>query len=342
MRFVVNIASIQILRACAAWVVVIHHVHQVFFNFDVSSFVGWLAATKGAVGVDVFFVISGFVMVVSTHKKNMSPRDFLRKRLSRIVPIYWISTAIAFFLLYMFPGFNGGKNIIDIKYAVSSLLFLSSFFEGGFFPILPVGWSLNFEMFFYLLFSLSIFLERLLSKFGFLVSQLFFLWVGIITIRLYPEGAPGSEFFRNSLMLLFLLGATLAGLNARNWLPKNKFLGYGLVALGLAMICWSPSRGLLGWGIGAGLIVWGGLCFDRELAGKSFLMDWGDRSYSTYLVHLLILWPGYQIYLNFGGGGEVFQWLVIFFCLVLIGLASWQSFEQLERRLTKWAYEKMS
>ena len=60
------LVSVQALRALAAWVVVFHHVMQVFFDFQADSFVGRLFAERGAVGVDIFFVISGLVIYLST------------------------------------------------------------------------------------------------------------------------------------------------------------------------------------------------------------------------------------------------------------------------------------
>src|SRR4051812_48653741 len=83
-----RLASLQILRAGAAWLVVFHHFSQLFFNFECSNALACFVAHRGNVGVDVFFVISGVVMVLTTHRRDMTPRAFASKRVARIVPAY--------------------------------------------------------------------------------------------------------------------------------------------------------------------------------------------------------------------------------------------------------------
>jgi peptidoglycan/LPS O-acetylase OafA/YrhL len=65
--------SLQALRAFAAWVVVCHHFMQIFFDFHASGPIGQLLADRGAVGVDIFFVISGLVIYLSTRDKDIAP-----------------------------------------------------------------------------------------------------------------------------------------------------------------------------------------------------------------------------------------------------------------------------
>src|SRR4051812_43222045 len=84
------LASVQMLRALAAWMVVGHHVQQTFYDFRSTSLVGWLFTARGSAGVEIFFAISGFVMVLSTHGRPISGAQFLLRRLARIVPSYWI------------------------------------------------------------------------------------------------------------------------------------------------------------------------------------------------------------------------------------------------------------
>ena len=78
--------SLQALRAFAAWVVVCHHFIQIFFDFKASGPVGQLLTDRGAVGVDIFFVISGLVIFLSTEGKSLPHGRFLHYRLNRIVP----------------------------------------------------------------------------------------------------------------------------------------------------------------------------------------------------------------------------------------------------------------
>lgn len=68
--------SVQALRALAAWTVVCHHFMQIFFDFEARGPIGQWFIDKGAVGVDVFFVISGLVIFLSTENKPLPPRVF--------------------------------------------------------------------------------------------------------------------------------------------------------------------------------------------------------------------------------------------------------------------------
>ncbi|RBH42304.1 acyltransferase, partial [Pseudomonas sp. MWU13-2860] len=86
--------SVQALRALAAWTVVCHHFMQIFFDFKARGPVGQFFIDKGAVGVDIFFVISGLVIFLSTEGKALPPARFLLYRLFRIVPAYWLYTLL--------------------------------------------------------------------------------------------------------------------------------------------------------------------------------------------------------------------------------------------------------
>src|SRR5690606_18760316 len=81
--------SLQALRALAAWVVVCHHFMQIFFDFHATDPIGQFLSDRGAVGVDIFFVISGLVIYLSSRDKNIAPQRFLLNRVLRIVPAYW-------------------------------------------------------------------------------------------------------------------------------------------------------------------------------------------------------------------------------------------------------------
>ena len=80
------LVSLQALRALAAWLVVFHHFMQVFFDFHADSLGGHLLSTRGQVGVDIFFVLSGFVIHLSTAGRPLRRSTFLWHRIARIVP----------------------------------------------------------------------------------------------------------------------------------------------------------------------------------------------------------------------------------------------------------------
>lgn len=144
-----TIYGIQYLRAVAALgVVVFHAAERTGHHFAI-----------GAAGVDVFFVISGFIMWVISERRPVSPLAFLRDRIQRIAPIYWLATAVMVIggLVGLFPNL-----VLSNAHVLSSLLFIPmrSPSSGEIWPVLVQGWTLNYEMFFYAVFALTLLLPR--------------------------------------------------------------------------------------------------------------------------------------------------------------------------------------
>ncbi|WP_440657858.1 acyltransferase family protein [Ensifer adhaerens] len=144
-----TIYGIQYLRAVAALgVVVFHAAERTGHHFAI-----------GAAGVDVFFVISGFIMWVISERRPVSPLAFLRDRIQRIAPIYWLATAVMVIggVVGLFPNL-----VLSNAHVLSSLLFIPmrSPSSGEIWPVLVQGWTLNYEMFFYAVFALTLLLPR--------------------------------------------------------------------------------------------------------------------------------------------------------------------------------------
>ncbi len=141
--------GIQYLRAAAAIAVVLFHAAE--------KTGGHFAI--GAAGVDVFFVISGFIMWVITARRPVAPLQFLSDRIVRIVPVYWLATMVmvAGALAGLFPNLQ-----LSVAHVAASLLFvpMHSPSSGEIWPVLVQGWTLNFEMFFYGVFALALLLPR--------------------------------------------------------------------------------------------------------------------------------------------------------------------------------------
>jgi exopolysaccharide production protein ExoZ len=132
-----KIGTVQLLRGAAATSTVCAHVYP---NFTVC-----------AAGVDIFFAISGFVIVISSERllgAKHAPLVFLRQRLIRIVPIYWLATMFALWML----------GSIHPATVAASLFFVPHIneYSATVLPVLSVGWTLNLEMFFYVLFALAL------------------------------------------------------------------------------------------------------------------------------------------------------------------------------------------
>src|ERR1043166_4813887 len=139
------LSSIQALRAFAAWLVVFHYYTA---TFPVTDPGWWRRALHGhgAMGVDIFFVISGLVMGLSVSDPVITPRVFIARRLGRIVPAYWLYTLVVALLILevpeMMPGWGASP-----AFLVKSLLFVPAINPGGggFYPVNTVGWTLRSE-----------------------------------------------------------------------------------------------------------------------------------------------------------------------------------------------------
>ena len=130
-----DIVSIQYLRALAALAVLVFHAaSKAGVDFSI-----------GQAGVDLFFLISGFLMVVITGD-HTSAKSFIIDRLIRIVPLYWIATLTLVVLSLI--GFAPNLSI-QPAYVIQSLLFIPVREPGGenIWPVLVPGWSLVFEIF---------------------------------------------------------------------------------------------------------------------------------------------------------------------------------------------------
>jgi exopolysaccharide production protein ExoZ len=242
----------------------------------------------GGAGVDVFFVISGFVMWATTSEEPIGSREFLRRRAVRIVPPYWALTLLAVGLASAWPEIFqdvrlGGAHL------VLSLLFIPHLDPANeAFPVLKPGWTLGYEAAFYLIFAAGLMIARRRRM----------LVVGVALAVLAFAGMfsnAWSVLLANFLMLEFLAGMLLAKV-WREGLLGTALQGWGLMAVAVAALAglqalhyddynWRP----LFWGIPAAILVTGALT--AETAGalpRVEPLKWlGDASYSIYLTHFL-------------------------------------------------------
>jgi exopolysaccharide production protein ExoZ len=276
--------SIQYLRAFAALGVVIYHVSPADHPIMV-----------GNAGVDIFFVISGFIMWNITAERPTSPSAFLKNRLIRIAPMYWLITALLVAGAVGFPKLFPNLKI-DIPYVVGSFLFVpmrppGSLETGPIWPVLVQGWTLSCEMFFYALFSMCLFLKP-----SWRLAGLSLALVGCVAAGLFYNGSNAIVLrLTEPIFLEFLAGVLLGVCVQRNLLPSRQW-GYWLAGLaiillfGLAMISVTQPR-LIAWGLPAIMLVAGALIL--EAAGGvphlRLLRLIGDSSYSLYLTHGLVL-----------------------------------------------------
>ncbi|MEJ0024610.1 MAG: acyltransferase [Rhizomicrobium sp.] len=146
--------SVQYLRAIAAFGVLAYHA-----SISLLDTVARIPLWIGLGGVDLFFVISGFIMAWTTYDEPLPPQEFFRRRLIRVVPLYFILTTVFFAMVRVFPSRSTSASVV--AYA-QSILFIPFYNDKVHLvsPVLGQGWTLNFEMFFYVIFAVALALPR--------------------------------------------------------------------------------------------------------------------------------------------------------------------------------------
>lgn len=286
--------GIQILRAAAAVAVVAHHTLEQSNGVQGRFSPDWMT-TAGAAGVDIFFVISGFIMLHVSFRPgraSIPPASFLVKRASRIYPIYWLCCLAM--LLASGAGFlrHHSWNVDDI---LASFVLLPS---GN--PLINVSWTLVYEMYFYLVFALMLcFKSMKIAVIGTILAIVSMEWVG----SLLPTGRVRS-FFVDPVALEFCLGLLLAGILMSQAERKRQrpvrilvcLVGICLVATAPLYVAHSDTAGLHGfprlfaWGLPATLIVATSLDAREPTTSMSrFAVLVGDASYALYLTHVFVM-----------------------------------------------------
>jgi peptidoglycan/LPS O-acetylase OafA/YrhL len=265
------ILSIQMLRAVAALSVVLFHI----------NFIG-----VGAFGVDIFFVISGFIMC---HIAARERGDFFLGRLIRIVPLYWTATLCIFAIAVYRPTLLQSTPS-DLPTLRDSLLFIPHARPNGMaWPTLFLGWTLNYEMFFYAIFAVCLALFRpFLAPLACAIVLVGAFLIG----RLFPLPMPWS-FWTAAPVLEFGAGIAAFYLYAAkaNALQRLPVAFLALVALGCLaiMIVTSalqsdapPIEILLPCAFVLFVAV---LSLEGRIPCPLYLLAIGDASYSLYLLH---------------------------------------------------------
>ncbi|MDH7637266.1 acyltransferase family protein [Sphingomonas oryzagri] len=300
-----RINHIQSLRAIAATLVAISHISKELIQHGVPDRYHLLPfLMTWQFGVDIFFVISGFIMyhVTAGRPTGVAPAaDFMKKRLVRVVPLYWLYTALIL-LPILFASHTVHHASIDAPYAIASFLFIPWLRPDGMViePVLGLGWTLNYEMVFYI--SMAVLIALNVRR---TVTALTLLFVGATIAGLFiTTDYPQIWYWTRSCILEFAFGAGIAMLFRRG-VSIPTWAGIAMVVVGIAawqgtVALWPVSeagfnvRGIT-WGVAAALIV-GGLTFSTAMVRmlewggpKGLLQQVGDASYSLYLCHMFVV-----------------------------------------------------
>lgn len=276
-----SIHSLQVLRAIVATSVVYFHI-GVMPNF-------------GSFGVDIFFVISGFVMAM-VMANGESARAFSISRISRIVPLYWILTTCLLLLAALKPELLNSTTANLTNY-IKSLFFIPYFKENGaLHPMLAVGWTLNYEMFFYF----SIWISIIASRKYYLPLTLILLFVSYVVLGNLIDNRVINAFFSSTLLFEFAFGMISFFLYKRLQRIKiyiipliiTALLSYSLMAL--IEVTGTNIDRLYVYGLPSVILVLSLTLLENSIFSKnniatSILVSIGNASYATYLSHFYVV-----------------------------------------------------
>jgi peptidoglycan/LPS O-acetylase OafA/YrhL len=339
-----NFVSIQVLRGVAALMVAFSHCYGwIGAGGDLPGFPNFVG---GTFGVDLFFVISGFVMVHAAGPlfgQADAPRRFFAQRLARIVPLYTASTLAAVAL--MTPAWP--------LRILASLTFWPEPPTG--LPILEVGWTLNVEMMFYAAFSVALFSKNRAATVA--ITSAFLL----LTIAI-PSPLPWFTSLGNPLVMELIYGMGIASLYRAgirlNAVAVALLIVVAVVAYAVltpAIVLWSiqfpPGHHWLvpqqfSWGVPAAAIIavatlvpWR-LPRHGWLGSLAVLRFLGDISYALYLLHTMVfaILSGVLVRIGFSAADQAW-WFVAIMLPAAIAISGLVHI-LFERPITRWLQGK--
>ncbi|MGB3626070.1 MAG: acyltransferase, partial [Henriciella sp.] len=361
--------SIQSLRALAALLVMVYHVRAIemdaFMRAGLSDtpLVSTLIR-NGFAGVDLFFVISGFIMVYVTgyvRPRAMTSLAFLFARAARIYPLWWLFAVlmtIYFFVTYGVPydvERTVGGSALMAEHPWLHLLYSYALMPQHAVPVFGLGWTLVHEMHFYVVFAVLILFPR---RF---LPWLLALWAGAVTAgslaglsSVYPSNY--IELFFHPLSMEFIAGCLAALLVSSGrrfvpWLMLSVGIVWGVMALAAQGDATAFTLGwgrVLSFGLPCALIVYAFAAWEasEEIHIPGWLVSLGDWSFSLYLCHTFVLsglrrlfgllagqlqGTAYADWFLLGAPGRIDNILFYIFGISLSILLSWLTFRFFEK-----------
>jgi exopolysaccharide production protein ExoZ len=288
-----KIESVQILRALAAGGVVWFHA-AALLGTPPGTTLDW--SQLGSAGVDLFFVVSGFIMWVTAIDRDASIKQFAIKRIVRIVPLYWLITSVVLAICTIKPELvhNASR---DFKHFAASYAFVAwphPTQPGRLWPPVVPGWTLNYEALFYLIVAASLALRKRWRG-PFCAAVL----VGLSQCGVLLHPTDRLAFYTNPILLEFLMGLAVGATYKSIPFPA---ISWGLIVVGLTLFLCVGRLGtddnrVLTWGLPLAMVTLGAV--NWPLPGRAPVVRWltalGDASYSIYLTQFLALPPAAKL-----------------------------------------------
>ena len=293
-----KIESIQLLRFISAFLIITIHLGYHF----------------GHIGVDIFFVISGFII---TYVSQGNSHKFFIKRLIRIIPVYWLVTFFFFITLFLFP------NLFDLSepnlvYFIKSIFFIPfNNINTGHYPIVIYGWTLNYEIYFYFIFSISLLFSK---KFFPIIFTFLFVILYLCNLNLSNFL---SKTYSNIIIFEFYFGFILYYFFRYFYNFLNiKFLYkliivFFLISISMLLILSKIENRLIVYGIPSTLIVFVFLLFYKVKLPRIINLL-GDSSYILYLIHPYV----FQIFIKINDffNLEVIIFNILILCAIILSI----------------------
>ena len=284
----------------------------------------------GAFGVDVFFIISGFVMM---HSTETTSSNFFKKRLIRILPNYYIFTLGVFILALKFPHLLNNTTA-DLNHLLKSLFFIPfNKNETGHFPILFLGWTLNLEMLFYSIFALSLMINKKYR--GFISS---YILLTIFFISAYINSFP-LKAYNDFIIFEFILGMIIYLI-----IFKKNYIESFLMLLAIIIGCLfheiNLNNRLLIYGLPSMIIMFLMILKFQNLKLSKFISMLGAGSYSLYLTHPYII-QFFDRFTNWFSGDFLQKSLSIFLCVILTNTFAILTYKYYELPIRRYFRKKL-
>lgn len=338
-----QIDAIQGMRAFAALLVAFGHMlHEVSGMRGVAAPPSLFQSWTGA-GVDIFFVISGFVMVYASQRLFAQPggaQVFLHRRIARIVPLYWAMTTAFLLVMAALPSALASAaptftEILKSYFFVPYVRLDQEFMQ----PVYKLGWTLNYEMYFYCVFACVIVLPMRRA-----VAAMAAIFFAVVLAGQVLKPQPGVlQFWSHPIILEFIWGAGIALLALRGFAP-SRAAAWGLIGIGLSgFALWAVSgvdpygalRPLV-WGVPAAAMVAGAAFMPQGGNGplSRLMVLLGDASYAIYLVHPMVIRSLRLVWDKTGMSVTVPGVIYIIIAMILTIVASLLVYRWFEKPLT--------
>ncbi len=349
-----EIIPLQFLRGLAASLVLLSHFLDRLVRRGVvaDNAQDWILP-MGHLGVMMFFAISGFIMIYTTQKEfaeRTGARRFLVRRIIRIAPLYYVTTLAMIGFRYVTAPFSTDSDYVapGLMDLIKSIFFIPYLNEQSIIqPIYAVGWSLNFEMMFYLLFAAGMTLGKRVGIPAILLTLCTLALIGLALPFPHRDSAQIVSilyFYTRSDLVFFVIGMGVALLFRKSGPISTSLNDAALCLLAALALC----SAILAPGMWALAAVTLALCIATLFWKNSapvglfprFARLFGDISYSVYLTHSFLLGILALVVARYVPMNIVTLPLTLIFSLLLCTIAGWLCWRFVEQPMTQYLRDK--